>query len=330
MCKYAIKTMLIYEQSNVVIGCEVKLVLVSKFGHTIVDKIFNKLWLELFTFEKRCSRFLPQSELSQFNRAASTRQTISGELRDVLIAAYQMAELTAGLYNPFVLPALQRAGYVQSMVAAHAGDEVDDFSERTVTSYDHLEIGDNWARIPYGTAIDLGGCGKGYIADRLAQKMHHRSEIAGYWFSLGGDVIAGGLDHQHQPWKIWVEASGQSKTRHAFSYVGYIQLEDGSDMAIATSAITYRRGQKHGKSWHHIIDPRTNEPARSDILSATIADRSALKADVLASCVIIEGSGSAHSYVNEYNIDGLLIQTKQHTNKVWGIVRSSEKVVYES
>lgn len=75
---------------------------------------FASLWRDILLFEKRFSRFLPSSELSHINERAGLETGISGAMYDILSAAKHASRLTNNRYNPFVLPALQRAGYVGS------------------------------------------------------------------------------------------------------------------------------------------------------------------------------------------------------------------------
>jgi thiamine biosynthesis lipoprotein len=306
--------MLTHYQTKIVLGSKIDLVVVSRVKAAAVDEVFRQLWLAVFEFEKRCSRFLPASELSQFNRAAGVKQSISPEFRAVLAAAQQMSQLCDGLYNPFILPALQRAGYVQSMVKAHRDDVVDDFSERGVAGPDQLEVSDTWARIPYGTAIDLGGCGKGFAGDLLADLADTFPELSGYWFSLGGDIVTGGLDESGKPWIVNIESMRSRQPNP----VAKVLLPGPERYAVASSSVARRKGTKNGKAWHHIIDPRTGKPALSDTVMASVCGRTALTADVLASCAIIVDPDEAATYLKKRGVVGAVLQAKDHTISSWG------------
>jgi thiamine biosynthesis lipoprotein len=313
--------MLTHYQSKIALGSKIDLTLVSNTGQSQVNEFFRQLWLEIFKFEKLCSRFLPASELSLFNKAAGIRQAVSPEFKTVLIAVKKMSVLSNGLYNPFILPALQRAGYVYSMVAAHSHDEVDDFSDRSVVSPKKLEIGNTWASIPHGTAIDIGGCGKGYACDLLAGLADTFPGLTGYWFSLGGDVITGGLDEGGKPWIIYIEATNLKEGAMA----GKVELLEAEHFAVATSSVTRRQGKKGGKVWHHIIDPRTGKPSISDTITASVCARSAIEADVLASCAIILGVKQSQAFLANKNIEGAVIQTKDRRIIRWGaLVQASD------
>jgi thiamine biosynthesis lipoprotein len=279
------------------------LTLVSDTSASQVEARFRSLWLHIFRFEQQFSRFLSDSELSRFNRGAGLRQVISPEFREHLLASQRMSKLTDGLYNPFVLPALQRAGYLHSMVARYRDDPVDNYEHRQLTTHHKLLVGDDWAQIPPNTALDLGGSGKGYLGDKLANLARGWRDVSGFWFSLGGDIVAGGFNQVGRPWVVGVEAIDGG-------LAGQVSAAGSEPFAVATSSTAYRAGRKQGKRWHHIIDPRTQQPAVSDLVSASVTAPSALLSDVLASCLIILGSQTAQTFAKISGARGCLLQTK--------------------
>lgn len=290
-----------YAQKHLALGSEIELCIVSNRPQKDIDALYQSLWQRIFSFEKQCSRFLPASELSFFNRRAGTKHTITPSFRQALVAAKTISLTTEGLYNPFILPALQAAGYSHSLVPGHENDAIDDYSHRRVVPITKLEIGDDWARIPYGTAIDLGGCGKGYVGDQLAAMIPEW--VSGFWFSLGGDLVAGGTDENGESWKIGVQDAESPHKNRAF-----ITVPPHSQLAIATSGTTHRRGVKDGKTWHHLIDPRTLRPAVTTMRVATVCAKSSLTADVLASCAVILSHNDSREFLQKNAVTTAVLQ----------------------
>lgn len=288
-----------YYQEAVALGSKTGLSLVSRAGAGRIRRVYQDLWQAIFAFEKQFSRFLPGSELSMFNRSSGTKQPVSPEFRSLLLTAQELASQTDGLYNPFILPALQSAGYVRSRVPGHELDQVDDYANRTVVSADRLEIGDTWARIPYGTALDLGGCGKGYLADQLRELLP--DSIDGYWLSLGGDIAVGGCDEQAAPWSVNVQAAETTDRDVA-------TLQPQGNCGVATSGTTVHRGRQADKAWHHLIDPRSLRPAKTNVLLATVCAKSTLMADVLASCAVILGSEAGLPFLASRGVETAVLQ----------------------
>jgi thiamine biosynthesis lipoprotein len=68
--------------------------------------------------------------------------------------------------------------------------------------------------------------------------------------------------------------------------LGCIRLNDG---AVATSSIRKRRWVHNGETVHHIIDPRSGEPARSDVLQCSVIADTAEHAEVAAKVGFIRG-----------------------------------------
>lgn len=296
-----------YYQECIALGSKTGIALVTDDEPAVIEELYRKLWRAVFVFEKRFSRFIPDSELSMFNRSAGVTRRISEEFRSLLLAARTLAIETDGLYNPFILPAVQSAGYLKSRVPGHEDDAVDDYSQRAIGAVEELEIGDNWARIPYGTAIDLGGCGKGYLADQLRGMLP--AFVQGYWVSLGGDIAVGGKNENQKPWDINVEsAEAPEHSIAAFSA--------SRPCGIATSGVTVHRGEHKGRQWHHLIDPRTHRPAVTDVLLASVQDDSSLRADVLASCAVIIGSADGMKFLKDKGVSAALIQYRTASGRV--------------
>ncbi len=291
-----------YSQSNLALGSDVTLTLVSDRPSTDIDKVFTSLWRYIYNFERSFSRFLPASELSKLNRFAGSRMMVTAEFKDLLLAAKDLGEKTDGLYNPFILPALQRSGYKRSAVAGYESNPVDDYSHRQVVGVDQLQIGDNWAMIPVDAAIDMGGCGKGYLADKLGE-VAANSGVANYRFSLGGDIVTSGLDESGNKWLVGIQDANNLSGEISSMIECPVK-----PFAIATSGTFKRKGYIVDKDWHHIIDPTTLKPAITDTRLVTICAQTALVADVLASCVIIVGSKNATYFAKSHGAESMLLQ----------------------
>lgn len=301
-----------YYETYPAMGCTIKICLTATMSQTEADVLLRLLKKKILSFEKRCSRFLTTSELSRFNKKAGTKQGVTPQLLDIFTKARDIGLKTNGLYNPFVLPVLQRVGYLHSIVKEYENDPTDDFSNRVMTSIIDLELGDGWAKIPYGTAIDLGGCGKGYIGDQLADIVDTYNDVKGYWLSMGGDIVARGVHESGQPIMIGLQDETSKQTIAKVHPMGLDRY------AVATSTILRRRGSEKGVAWHHIIDPRTAQPADTDILTASVCVRSLFDADVHATNCIIMGAEKASIYLKKHEVSDALLQLRTGDNIIIG------------
>lgn len=297
---------MIYQESKFLIGSDC-LITLNAESKEEADKVFLDLWNTIIEFENKFSRFKLESELSKLNIQAGSEFKASEELVDILQTAIVWSKKTEGLYNPFILPLLQREGYVGSWPKPSNFIPDLDFSDRKLYKIEELKINNNIVKIPKDAALDLGGIGKGYLLKILSNKIP--KDISGYWISLGGDIVVSGLDDKGESWKIAVEDANMQGELNKVS-------NEGSRIAVATSG-TNRRIQ--GK-WNHLIDPRTGLSTKSDILTATVVSKDPIEADILASCFVLLESSNAREFCNKFDIDVLLqrnIETKYSRNIIY-------------
>ena len=243
---------------------------------------------EVAACERELSRFDQGSGLSRLNAAAGKWVQVGPRLREALRLALQAREETAGRFDPTVLPALVAAGYDRSFElleerpAAHAD------GWRAGASIEVDERGCR-ARIEAGAAVDLGGIGKGYAADRALTAMFKIApRVRGGLVDLGGDIAVSGAPPEGGPWRIAV-----ADPRRPGETLSVLALDGGG---IATSGRDARRFGP-GRSLHHLIDPETGESALAGPLSVTVVAPDAAQAEAAATTLAIAGLGEAEAFV---------------------------------
>jgi thiamine biosynthesis lipoprotein len=221
---------------------------------------------EVYAFETRLTRFDPRSELSLFNAAAGIPVAVTPLLEELLRTALEAHTLSDGMVNAAVLPALIAAGYDRTIAEVRRRPAPPAPAEPLpVPPLDAvLEVGEGWARLRPGTAVDLGGVGKGWLADRLAERLENAV------VNLGGDLRALGEGPGGEGWTAGL-CDGSAIRVH--------------DAGIATSG----RGGRRWAGGHHLVDPRTGRPAPGGPEAVTVVAESALRAEVLAKVVALSG-----------------------------------------
>ncbi len=296
---------MVYHDTKVALGTQCSISVYTKKRDRNIEKLFQELWLKIYQFEKQFSRFLPSSELTIFNSNAGKTQKISPLFRKILVECLKYSKLTDGMFNPFILPALENAGYDHSLLKGFENDMYIKHKSAKVVESTKLKIIDDSAFIPINTAIDLGGIAKGFLLDYLADFLaKYNSFYYGFWISLGGDIVTYGYESLDRPIKTYIEKDFVSE----HSYVGYVTSIKNNKRAIATSGINYRKGIKGGIKWHHIIDPKSGQSAKTDVTSATVFGKNATFCDVMASCLIIGGSDNFIKLSKKLKLEDSLIQ----------------------
>jgi thiamine biosynthesis lipoprotein len=244
--------------------------------------------------EARFSRFLEGSELSQLNRSAGTWFQASPELYTVVAQAMEFFRRTGGLFDPLILPDLRRVGYDRSMdlLREEGAAPLDPSAPpRPRHSFDEAKLDEAGQRIllPPGAALDLGGIAKGWIAEQAALVLAgHASPCA---VNAGGDLFVAGLPADDKVWPVALEDPLDPQRNLTTFTVG--------PGALATSAVTKRSWKQGGIQRHHLIDPRTGEPAVSDWLSVTALAPHAAQAEVYAKALLIAGPGQAEQLIHD-------------------------------
>jgi thiamine biosynthesis lipoprotein len=77
--------------------------------------------------------------------------------------------------------------------------------------------------------------------------------------------------------------------------------------AIATSGIGKRWWLRNGEVRHHLIDPRTGQPADNNLLSVTVRAPSAVEADIAAKTAFILGEDAAWPWLDARELTALFV-----------------------
>lgn len=285
-----------YQEKKNVLGSKAEITIVTPSDHMQPTLIFDRLWQQIADFEQHFSRFKTDSELSLFNARAGQWIPVSDAFMNILRNCLVFSEHTQGTFNPFILPALQRAGYAGSWPEPKSFNPQLDVRNDEVFPASSIELGVMSARIPENSALDFGGIGKGYMLD-LTANMLDQCELSGYCVSLGGDVIWSGLDEKNRLWKIGVASPADDSTP-----IAYITPRDNKRYAVASSTVTKRKGN----DWHHLIDPATSRPSSSSVVMSTVVAKDGTTADVFAKTYVINPE-FIHK-TSPQNILGIILQ----------------------
>jgi thiamine biosynthesis lipoprotein len=84
---------------------------------------------------------------------------------------------------------------------------------------------------------------------------------------------------------------------------------------IATSGRDRRRWRRGGADQHHLIDPATGRPARTDLLRVTAVGADAVEAEVLATTLFLGGRDQAIAA----NVPAVLVTDDGRTLRTGGL-----------
>ncbi len=253
--------------------------------------------------ERAASRFRDDSELSALNRSPGEWRDVSPVLADVLTAALDAAAATNGLTNPCLGADVDRAGYRgwrDATLQGEGGSTGASGQHRSgasaVDAWQTLEVvrgrQSARARIGHGYQVDLGAVAKGWLADRLAADVTQAlggSALA----NMGGDLRATG----DLEWTVAIDALVPGLGVTTFTIV---------DAGLATSSRARRTWTGPDGPAHHVIDPRTQQPAQTPWWSVSVLAASATDANAAATAAFVLGT-DAPTWLSDAGLDALLV-----------------------
>ena len=133
-----------------------------------------------------------------------------------------------------------------------------------------------------GMRVDLGGLGKGFVADEVLRVLTRRGVRAAL-ISMSGDIYAFGRKPGGQPWRV-----GVRDPRHPDAPGAFVTVLNLADRAVSTSGNYERYVEIQGKRYSHIVDPRTGRTA-DGVPSVTVIGPNTLATDVLDTSLSVLG-----------------------------------------
>ena len=265
------------------------------------------------------------SEVSQLNAQGSL--VLSQDTGDLLQEALTLAQDTDGLFDITVYPVVKLWGFYDKTY--HVPTEAELTSAMALVGY--RQVGYNaetrTATLGQGQSIDLGGIGKGYTSQRVTDILK-TAGIQSAMVSLGGNVQCLGTKPDGTPWSIGIRDPWNSQS-------GIYCAVSITDKAVITSGGYERFFQQDGKTYLHILDPRTGYPAASGLSSVSIVSSDGTLGDGLSTALYIMGLETASDYwrAHKEEFDAVLIGddgTLYATEGLRGSIRSEHEIQFIS
>jgi thiamine biosynthesis lipoprotein len=256
-------------------------------------------------FDRRLSRFRPDSALCELNGDPRPRVPGTALLRQAVQAGLWAADRSGGLVDPTLIGDVEAAGYTasrQGVAGAPLAEALAVAPPRRPARphpdarWREFSVDDRSGTIerPPGLRFDSGGIGKGLAADLVAARLHGFSR---YVVDCGGDIRIGGADALAHPYEIAVEHPLTGERAHV------LRIGRGG---VATSGLNVRIWRHpDGGFAHHLIDPSCGEPAWTGLVGATALGDTALEAETLSKAALLSGPERAREVLSEHG--GLLV-----------------------
>jgi thiamine biosynthesis lipoprotein len=273
---------------------------------------------EIRRLEGLLSTWIPTSDLSKVNAAAGREAVqVSSETMMLLKRSVEIAALTEGGFNIAVGPAVEAWSVTEG---AKIPAESELARLRPLVDLSSLQINERAGTVflsQPGMRLDVGGIGKGFAADQAVARMRETGASAGV-VALSGDIKSFGNMPDGRPFLFGIQ-----HPRREGTLLARVELRDE---AISTAGDYERFFERDGVRYHHILDPRTLQPARL-CQSVTVIAREGTMADGLDTGIFVLGPQRGLQVIER--LPGVEAVIVDHQGKVWISAGLKERVYLE-
>jgi FAD:protein FMN transferase len=250
------------------------------------------VFAEMDRLDRMMTTWIPESEVSQINTGAGTTAVkVSDETFTVIARAIEISKASKGLFD-ITVGAYAGLWKFDEDMDGTLPDPKEVLARKKLVNWKDIVLDKRKHTVKLrrkGMKITLGGIAKGYAVDK-ASKVLVDAGLSDFILQVGGDMYVSGTKGA-QPWVVGIrDPRGPRDQSFAVAPV--------KDHAFSTSG-DYERGfVKDGIRYHHILDPRTAQPARAT-RSVTILAKDAFTADAWSKVLFILGPKDAMPLVEK-------------------------------
>ncbi len=261
----------------------------------IADRAARRAFDLAADLERVMTRFEPASALTRINRGAGRFVTVPVELARLLALSRRLARLTGGAFDPTCAPLVDLWRAPTRRRAPPSREAVASARERV--GWQALQVRGRRVRLAEaGMALDLGGIGKGWAADRIARALRRAEGLSALVNFGESSLVAVGRSRGQGGWPVLL--------RHPLGGVaGAFTLAAGACSTSASLGRAWRVGRRVAG---HVIDPRSGRPLAVPA-QVTVLARSAAVAEAASTALLVLGRSALRRVARRLRVEACWI-----------------------
>lgn len=260
----------------------------------------NEIDQVLKAFNQSQSTYIPDSEISILNREGSFHYK-STYFLPVLEVSREVFTTTNGAYDPSVGPLVQAWGFGPDKSIPTLDSTTID-SLKALCGFEQVIFNKDSVSLPKNFQLDFSAIAKGYAVDLVAELLE-KNGFTNYLVEIGGEIRCSGKNEKDETWSLGVEDPLVGADTQKI--LAIVRLRNRS---LATSGNYRNYYEKGGRTYAHIIDPRTGYNAQHNLLSASVFASNCMVADAYATAFMVLGLDESMEIVKKTgDLDAILI-----------------------
>ncbi|MDR0357372.1 MAG: FAD:protein FMN transferase [Clostridiales Family XIII bacterium] len=246
-------------------------------------------------------------DVSKINEAGGRETTVTDDTAALLETALRYGALSDGAFDITIGRISSLWDFSSDLEARDLPSASDIEAALPSVNYRNVELLGNRVRLKDpATRLDLGGIAKGFIADKMASYLAENG-VSEALIDLGGNIVTVGEKSDGGSWRVGVKnplfAVSEDSTS---SLIGVIEVE--GTKSVGTSGVYERSFVRDGTRYHHILDPKTGFPARTDLVGVTVVTERSVDGEGISTMCVIFGSARAQEYLEQNGIPAVLVK----------------------
>lgn len=255
---------------------------------------------EIARLEGLLSAYRTDSEISRVNEEGYDHPVaVSDEVFALLKKAQILSAATDGTFDITVKPLIDLWDIRSGRNAVPSDDAI--AAVLPSVGYEKLVLDEETKTVQFtvpGMGIELGAIAKGYAGDRVRDILKSAG-VNGAIVDLGGNIVTTARKNG-KPWRIGLQDPDQPRG-------SYFTTVESAGESVVTSGPYERYFEKDGKSYHHILDPRTGWPADTGLKSVTVISEDGTLADALSTALFVMGPDAGLAFADGSQLQAILL-----------------------
>ncbi len=256
-------------------------------------EIENEIDALLKKVNQQMSTFIPNSELSLFNKSKSTDWIkVSNDFAFVIENALKISEFSNGKFDITIGPIVNLWGFGPNNKPKKIPSNREIKKLRSFVGYRNIDVKLNPPSIKKrnpNVYCDLSAIAKGFGVDKVSEYLSSKN-IDNYLVEIGGELRASG-NKFGKSWMVGISVPTQSLTIQET-----ISL---NNLSMATSGDYWNYFEENGIRYSHTINPITGKPITHKLASVTVIANSCMEADAYATAIDVMGPKLGLKFANE-------------------------------